>query len=332
VPSSSSESRIRSDFDMLKYDRRPLQKSGFPTVLPSLPPLKKNRGYHSASDKQHGETGFGFSALTAEIAKARAVLEQQVTAREEEDFRLPGLMDNRHGHRQPQKSVSPHGSYGSSPHSSSYSSSGHHQNQRQDQHNSSWQETRSPESHSLSPQHRMAKPKRHLKPGRKLKSLAKKRGRRRKKKLAATVIQRRWLKRRKYQKSLLTLQACIRGFVARRVTKRMLQAKEAGVMVAMKGTRQGRSGWYQDFDGQKYFFAVDAQGTWWQVMKEAKWKATKDTLSGVAVLVAKSDTKMGTAGSYFEFGPTSSRSNKARGWRPNNQGIWERFKASNRLF
>jgi len=307
------------------------KKAGFPTMLPTLPPLKKPRGYRTDDNKHHGETGFGFSALTAEIAKARAVLATQV-APQDDGFRLPGLMHKRqqYGHSSPTSH---------SPHSSSFSGSPSYRSPSQkiqslNQQNGSWPEMRSPESDlSLSPKPRLAKAKRHLKPGRKLKSLAKKRGRRRKKKKAATLIQRFWLKRRKHLHCATVVQAIIRGFIARRVTKRMLQAKEAGVMVAMKGTRQGRSGWYQDFDGQKYYFAVDAHGTWWQVMKPSKWETLKETLNGVSVLVAREDTKMGTAGYYFEHGPTSSRKDKARCWRQSKQGIWEpRATKTKRLF
>merc|ERR1719480_687600 len=53
-------------------------------------------------------------------------------------------------------------------------------------------------------------------------------------------------------------------------------AQQAGVMVAIRGTSQGRSGWYQDFDGTVYFFAVDAEGTWWQVVDQAEWNERRE--------------------------------------------------------
>lgn len=160
---------------------------------------------------------------------------------------------------------------------------------------------------------------------RKLKSIAKKRERRRKKKMAARHIQKAWRGHKKRNRGVMLLQSVIRGFVARRHVKRMKQAKEAGVMVAMKGTTQGKSGWYQDFDGQTYFFAVDTKGVWWQVMKPEQWQARSDELENVPVLVVAEGQKLGEPGKYREFGIKGVKK-KPQKWKVNDVGIWNRAK------
>jgi hypothetical protein len=77
----------------------------------------------------------------------------------------------------------------------------------------------------------------------------------------------------KVQQSAVRIQTVFRGHLARLSAAVIQQAREAGVMVAINGTVQGRSGWYQDFDQQVYFFAVDATGVWWEVVAEKTWKS-----------------------------------------------------------
>eukprot|EP00941_MAST-03F_sp_MAST-3F-sp1_P002655 g2655.t1 len=104
----------------------------------------------------------------------------------------------------------------------------------------------------------------------------------------------------------------------------MKSAKEAGVMVAMKGTDQGKSGWYQDFDGQQYFFAVDNSGVWWQVLSRSEWEKRSEDLQGVPVLVAHDSKKFGMSGKYQEFGGEEDRKKKKfRKWCVKD-GIWKR--------
>merc|ERR1711871_712271 len=72
------------------------------------------------------------------------------------------------------------------------------------------------------------------------------------------------------------------------------QAHAAGVMVAIRGTVQGKSGWYQDFDG-----------TWWEVVAQHRWQTYKfqrsKELQNVPVLVAGENVKIGDSGVYNEF-------------------------------
>jgi hypothetical protein len=172
---------------------------------------------------------------------------------------------------------------------------------------------------------RRRKEKKRLKRGKKLKSIAKKTGKRRRKKNAARTIQRSWRRAKAPERATLTLQRVMRGFVSRRHTERRKKAKEAGVMVAMRGTTQGKSGWYMDFDGQMYFFAVDPNGEWWQVVSRDDWEERQDELDGVLVLVPHEKTKLGQAGKYREFG-TEKTSKKYRKWKVLDDGIWKRKK------
>ena len=69
---------------------------------------------------------------------------------------------------------------------------------------------------------------------------------------------------------------------------RLDAAKEAGVHLAMKGTIQGRSGWYQDFEGNASYFTVNEQAEWTRVCTWQEWQehrravdAEPDTTKGV---------------------------------------------------
>jgi len=107
----------------------------------------------------------------------------------------------------------------------------------------------------------------------------------------------------------------------------MRQARDAGVMVAMKGTVQGRSGYYQDFDGEIYFFAIDKRGCWWQVVRANTWREEQDgALEGVAALVPVNDIKIGSEGYYEEYNDPErvgkSRRKAPRWWADDGNGYW----------
>merc|ERR1719231_2206679 len=95
----------------------------------------------------------------------------------------------------------------------------------------------------------------------------------------------------------------------------------------MKGTTQGKSGWYQDFDGQTYFFAVDTKGVWWQVMKPEQWQARSDELENVPVLVVAEGQKLGEPGKYREFGIKGVKK-KPQKWKVNDVGVWKEVPSS----
>jgi hypothetical protein len=60
------------------------------------------------------------------------------------------------------------------------------------------------------------------------------------------------------------LQAMVRGFLARATTKKIKihhAAKASGVLIAMKKTIQGETGWYVGPDGSVYYFVLD-EGEW----------------------------------------------------------------------
>merc|ERR1712151_32492 len=122
------------------------------------------------------------------------------------------------------------------------------------------------------------------------------------------------------------IQRVIRGHLSRRYVDMVKSAQQAGVMVAIKGTTQGRSGWYQDFDGTVYFFAVDGDGTWWQVVEQEEWAERQEDLEGIAVLVCQKGTKKGGMdGKFKEYGhPSAKRGVKS--WSQSGSGHWQRKK------
>jgi len=122
------------------------------------------------------------------------------------------------------------------------------------------------------------------------------------------------------------VQRVIRGFLCRRYVEMVKSAQQAGVMVAIRGTSQGRSGWYQDFDGTVYFFAVDEEGTWWQVVDDAEWVERQDELEGIPILVCQKGTKKGGRdGKFKEHGhPNAKRG--AKTWFQTESGHWQRKK------
>jgi len=156
----------------------------------------------------------------------------------------------------------------------------------------------------------------------------KKRAKKRKKaeKKAAKSIQK--FVKRKMAPTLaaVRIQRLVRGHLCRRYVDMVKSAQQAGVMVAIRGTSQGRSGWYQDFDGTVYFFAVDAEGTWWQVVDQAEWTERREDLEGIAVLVCQKGTKKGGKdGKFKEYGhPQAKRGVKT--WMQSDSGHWQRKK------
>lgn len=156
----------------------------------------------------------------------------------------------------------------------------------------------------------------------------KKRAKKRKKqeKKAAKSIQKFVKKKMTTTWAAMKIQRIVRGHLCRRYVDMVKSAQQAGVMVAIKGTSQGRSGWYQDFDGTIYFFAVDADGTWWQVVEQAEWAERQDDLEGIPVLVCQKGTKKGGPdGKFKEFGhPNAKRGVKT--WSQSKSGHWQRKK------
>lgn len=108
-----------------------------------------------------------------------------------------------------------------------------------------------------------------------------------------------------HEQHAVHIQRMFRGHLARRSAAVIQQAREAGVMVAINGTVQGQSGWYQDFDQQVYYFAVDEQGVWWEVVVEKTWEtyrtARSEELQPVPILIVKHGTKVGESGKYAEM-------------------------------
>ena len=63
---------------------------------------------------------------------------------------------------------------------------------------------------------------------------------------------------------IVKFQAAIRGYIGRaRVlrTRNVLSAKQSGVLIAMKHTIQGESGWYLAPNGSVFYFVLD-NGDW----------------------------------------------------------------------
>eukprot|EP00946_MAST-07B_sp_MAST-7B-sp1_P001430 g1430.t1 len=82
--------------------------------------------------------------------------------------------------------------------------------------------------------------------------------------------------------------------IVRRVVRAKLRdrAKSTGVMMAIDQRRQGKSGRYIDADGSEYFFGVDENQAWWQVLTQKEWKkhtrsGPKSNLIGASALVLR---------------------------------------------
>jgi hypothetical protein len=143
-----------------------------------------------------------------------------------------------------------------------------------------------------------------------------------KQKKAVKVIQRRWRKAMEPHVAARVIQSKVRQMLAKSWVKMLRQAQQAGVMVAINGTVQGKSGWYQDFDGTKYYFAVDQNGIWWQVVTVDEWANHGEELDEIPVLVCEDGVKKGENGKFREFGHESAKS-KPQKWKIKN-GVWSR--------
>lgn len=161
----------------------------------------------------------------------------------------------------------------------------------------------------------------------------KKRSKKKKKaeKKAAKTIQKFVRKKMAETWAAKKMQRIIRGHLCRKYVEMVKSAQQAGVMVAIKGTKQGKSGTYQDFDGTIYFFAVDAEGTWWQVVEQSEWNERQEDLENIPVLVCQKGTKLqdlGTKrknGKFKEYGHPN-RKKGTQNWKEIAGGIWQRAK------
>jgi hypothetical protein len=145
---------------------------------------------------------------------------------------------------------------------------------------------------------------------------------RKKQKKGAKVIQRFWRKKMEPHHAARVIQTKVRQYLAKGWVKMLRQAQQAGVMVAVQGTVQGKSGWYQDFDGTKYFFAVDPKGVWWQIVTQDEWKDHGEELDDIPVLVCEVDVKKGEPGKFREYGHESAKP-KPQKWKAKD-GVWQR--------
>eukprot|EP00750_Incisomonas_marina_P017016 INCI19751.1.p1 GENE.INCI19751.1~~INCI19751.1.p1 ORF type:complete len:305 (+),score=54.50 INCI19751.1:435-1349(+) len=143
-----------------------------------------------------------------------------------------------------------------------------------------------------------------------------------KQKKSAKAIQRFYRKKMEKHVAARVIQTKVRQYLAKGWVKMLRQAQQAGVMVAIQGTTQGKSGWYQDFDGTKYFFAVDAAGVWWQIVTQEEWKDHGEELDDIPVLVCENGVKKGEPGKFREYGHDSAKK-KPQKWKAKD-GVWQR--------
>ena len=70
----------------------------------------------------------------------------------------------------------------------------------------------------------------------------------------------------KFCRGVVKIQTRMRGWCGRRDAwhERTRQAKLAGVMIAVRGTVQGKTGWYCDYDNHCFYFLVE-EGVWTHV-------------------------------------------------------------------
>jgi len=143
-----------------------------------------------------------------------------------------------------------------------------------------------------------------------------------KQKKSAKIIQKFFRKKMEKHLAARVIQTKIRQFLAKGWVKMLRQAQQAGVMVAIQGTTQGKSGWYQDFDGTRYFFAVDPEGVWWQIVTQDEWNNRGDELDDIPVLVCEKGVKKGDPGKFQEYGHESAKK-KPQKWKAKD-GVWKR--------
>lgn len=90
--------------------------------------------------------------------------------------------------------------------------------------------------------------------------------------------------------SACTIQRCVCKWLGRRTLALQLKARKTGIMMARNSKKQGKSGRYVDYDGADYFFGVDANGQWWQILTETEWEnhiasGSSSGLVGTSVMV-----------------------------------------------
>ena len=146
---------------------------------------------------------------------------------------------------------------------------------------------------------------------------------RKKQKKSARLIQKFYRKKMIKHRAARVIQTKVRQYLAKGWVKMLRQAQQAGVMVAIQGTLQGKSGWYQDFDGTKYFFAVDPQGVWWQIVTQDEWKDHGEELDDIPVLVCEGGVKKGEPGKFREYGHESAKKAPTK-WKAGKEGVWQR--------
>lgn len=143
-----------------------------------------------------------------------------------------------------------------------------------------------------------------------------------KQKKSAKLIQRFWRTKMEKHVAARVIQTKVRQFLAKGWVQMLRQAQQAGVMVAIQGTTQGKSGWYQDFDGTRYFFAVDPQGVWWQIVTPEEWENHGEELDDIPVLVCEKGVTKGQPGKHREYGHETAKS-KPQKWKAKD-GVWQR--------
>lgn len=143
-----------------------------------------------------------------------------------------------------------------------------------------------------------------------------------KQKKSAKLIQRFWRKKMEKHVAARVIQTKVRQYLAKGWVKMLRQAQQAGVMVAIQGTVQGKSGWYQDFDGTKYFFAVDPNGVWWQIVTQDEWANHGEELEDIPVLVCEKGVVKGQPGKFREYGHESAKKKPTK-WKAKD-GVWTR--------
>lgn len=144
-----------------------------------------------------------------------------------------------------------------------------------------------------------------------------------KQKKSARVIQTFYRKKMVKHHAARVIQSKVRQYLAKGWVKMLRQAQQAGVMVAIQGTMQGKSGWYQDFDGTKYFFAVDPNGVWWQIVTQDEWQDHGEELDDIPVLVCEGGVKKGEPGKFREYGHESAKKAPTK-WKAGKEGVWQR--------
>ena len=91
---------------------------------------------------------------------------------------------------------------------------------------------------------------------------------------------------------------------------------------------QGKSGWYFDLAGtlgEVYFYAVDVNGDWWEVVNQREYETRLENAC-TPMLICQADTKktMGLSGGTFLEVNHPRAQQGQRVWQENDNGFWER--------